>query len=109
MATQDCTLSRPQSAPVVTGSSRPWIGLRLFLLPLATAGLLWACYFPLDWGWLAWVALAPLLLLVRVPGRRRGLYLSAWVGGLMLYLTSMQWMRVADDRMYATWIGLALY
>ena len=30
-----------------------------------TGGLLWLCYFPVAWGWLAWIALVPLLALVR--------------------------------------------
>jgi apolipoprotein N-acyltransferase len=75
---------------------------------LATGGLLWLCYFPLAWGFLAWVALVPFLCLVRLP-RRRSLYLSAYAGGLLFYGSSMQWMRIADPRMYATWILLSLY
>jgi apolipoprotein N-acyltransferase len=75
---------------------------------MASGGLLWLCYFPAACGWLAWVALVPLLCLVRMP-RRRLLYLAAYAGGLAFYLPAMQWMRVADPRMYATWIGLAVY
>ncbi len=77
---------------------------------LTTAGLLWLCYFPVDCGWLAWVALGPLLCLVRLPRRRRRFpLLAAFAGGLVFYLPALQWMRVADPRMYFTWIGLALY
>jgi apolipoprotein N-acyltransferase len=77
---------------------------------LATAALLWLCYFPVDCGWLAWVALVPLLFLVRLPRRRRRFpHLAAFAGGLAFYLAAIQWMRVADPRMYYTWVGLALY
>jgi apolipoprotein N-acyltransferase len=76
---------------------------------LLTAGLLWLCYFPVDWGWLGWIALVPLLSLVRTTARPRRVYLSAWVAGLAFFVASLQWVRVADYRMYATWLSLALY
>jgi apolipoprotein N-acyltransferase len=80
------------------------------LLPaLATGGLLWLCHFPVACGWLAWLALVPLLCLVRSDARPRRLYLCAWAGGLVFFWPVLQWMRVADVRMYATWAGLATY
>ena len=74
-----------------------------------TGGLLWCCYFPLAWGWLAWIALTPLLTLVRAQGRSRRVYWSAYVGGVAFFVPVLQWMRVADYRMYATWLALAFY
>jgi apolipoprotein N-acyltransferase len=79
------------------------------LAALASALLLWACYFPLAWGWLAWVALVPLLSLVRSPARPRRIYFVAWVGGLAFFWPVIQWMRVADYRMYGTWAMLSTY
>jgi apolipoprotein N-acyltransferase len=67
------------------------------------------CYFPIAWGWLVWGALVPFLALVRSPTRRWVIYASAWLGVLTFYLPAIQWMRVADPRMYFTWIGLAFY
>ena len=81
----------------------------LLVAVLATAGLLWLSYFPVNCGWLAWFALVPLLVLVRATARPRIVYLSAWIGGLAFYFPALQWMRVADPRMYYTWIGLAIY
>lgn len=78
------------------------------LPPLLSAALLWLSYFPMNWGWLTWVALAPLLALVRSPVRRRWVYLAAWLGGLAFFVPVLQWLRVADYRMYYTWIALAL-
>jgi apolipoprotein N-acyltransferase len=109
------TLPSPQSpAPALRPSpasseQHKYLWLRTFLLPLMTAGLLWLCYFPAACGWLAWIALVPLLGLVRLPARPYVLYLSAWLSGLIFHLTAMQWLRVADPRMYFTWIGLAFY
>jgi apolipoprotein N-acyltransferase len=67
------------------------------------------CHFPLAWGWLGWVALVPLLCLVRTTARPRAVYLSAWLGALLFYVPVLQWMRVADEAMYATWLMLAVY
>jgi apolipoprotein N-acyltransferase len=50
-----------------------------------------------------------MLALVRSPARRWVLYPSAWAGGLVFCWPVMQWMRVADPRMYFTWMILATY
>src|SRR3954469_19816548 len=92
----------PAAAAVARSNPTVW------LAPLASAALLYLCYFPVAIGWLAWAALVPWLCLVRLPGRPRRLYLAAWLGGLAFYLPVLQWARVADPRMYATWIALSL-
>jgi apolipoprotein N-acyltransferase len=111
-------IPEPAPVPKVPGKAAPlrlervpwWAAfLRLYAPPLATAALLWACFFPLAWGWLAWVALVPLLALVRHTARPWAVYFSALVGGLAFYLTVLRWMPVADDRMYATWGALGTY
>lgn len=81
------------------------------LLPwsLASALLLYLCYFPVAWGWLGWVALCPLLVIVRSRARTLFVFLAAWLAGLLFYYPVLQWMRVADPRMYATWIMMAFY
>ncbi len=109
MLTSEIALSRPQPSALPSSPPRSPIGRRVFLLSLTTSGLLWLCYFPIACGWFIWIALVPLLVLVRSSARPRRIYLSAWVGGLAFYLAVIQWMRVADPRMYATWIGLSFY
>ncbi len=80
------------------------------LLPaLLSGGLLWACHFPLAWGWLGWVALAPFLTLVRSPARPWKVYLAAWLGAYGFFVAALEWMRYADERMVYTWVLLALY
>jgi apolipoprotein N-acyltransferase len=76
---------------------------------LASGILLYLCHFPVAWGWLGWIALVPLLCLVRSPARPRTVYLSAWAGALLFFVPALQWMRVADPAMYATWLLLALH
>jgi apolipoprotein N-acyltransferase len=83
--------------------------LQLALPALASAGLLWSCYFPLGLGVLAWVALVPLLSLVRARASGRRLFFCAWLGGLAFFGPVLAWMRVADYRMYYTWAMLATY
>jgi apolipoprotein N-acyltransferase len=98
----------PTPKPVAPPLRQPR-ALVLLLSALATGGLLWLSYFPVNCGWLAWFALVPFLTLVRTTVRPRFVYFCAWLGGLAFYLPALQWMRVADPRMYFTWIGLALY
>jgi apolipoprotein N-acyltransferase len=84
-------------------------GLRLCLCAAISGVLLWACYFPVAWGWLAWFALVPVLCLVRGRLSTKGAFGCALVGGLIFFVPALQWMRVADPMMYATWLALALY
>ncbi len=84
----------------------PWPRLAPALL---TGVVLFACYFPLNWGWLAWVALVPLLTLVRSGASKKRIFFCAWAGGLLFFWPALQWMRVADPTMYATWALLATY
>jgi apolipoprotein N-acyltransferase len=92
-------------ATSTTGRSWAWS----LLPPLATAGLLYLCHFPVAWGPLAWVAFVPLLSLVRSSRRARAIYWPAFLGGLVCYVPLLQWFRVADDRMIAAWIFLSFY
>src|SRR6267378_3247809 len=77
---------------------------------LMSAGLLWASFFPLAYGWLAWIALVPLLCVVRSGARARKIYWSAFAGGLAFFWPVLQWLRVGDyNMMYYSWGGLATY
>src|SRR5262249_28478243 len=93
-----------EAAKSVNASRKP----RIFLPIVVTAGLLWGSYFPLNLGWLGSVALIPFLILVRIRAPAARLYPGAFLAGLLSFIASLQWMRVADYRMYATWIGLAI-
>jgi apolipoprotein N-acyltransferase len=63
---------------------------------LATAGLLWLSYFPVAWGWLGWVALVPLLPLVRARETPRLVFLFAWLAGVAFFVPALWWMHAAD-------------
>lgn len=81
---------------------------RLFLPAILSGLLLYLSFFPVNAGFLAWVALVPLLSLVRANARPRRIYLAAFVGGLFCYVPAIQWMRVAHPAMYASWLFLAV-
>ncbi len=102
-----------QYTALSTPSAPPPHPLRLpyprLVAALLTGGLLFVCYFPLNWGWLAWVALVPLLGLVRGGASKKRVFFCAWAGGLAFFWPVLQWMRVADPAMYATWATLATY
>lgn len=104
-------IALPRPRPQLLAAKPPHVktGHRTLFLALMSGGLLWLCYFPVAWGWLGWLALTPLLALVRSTGRPWLLYQDARVCGWYFFLAAIQWMRVADPRMYATWIGLAFY
>jgi len=81
---------------------------RVFLPAILSGLLLYLSFFPANAGFLAWVALVPLLSLVRANARPRRIYFAALVGGLACYVPAIQWMRVAHPAMYASWLFLAL-
>lgn len=84
---------------------------RVFLMPALSGLLLWAAFFPLDLGPLAFVALVPFLSLVRAEGvgpRRR--YFAAFVGGAVFYGIALNWVRVAHPTMAMfAWPGGTVY
>src|SRR5205809_985985 len=88
---------KPAHSPIVLRCPGPR------LLPaLATAVLLMLCHFtilPMVWGWLAWIALVPVLCLARSEARPRRVYFAAWACGFAFFGFVLQWMRVADPRM----------
>src|SRR4051812_22032978 len=59
---------------------------RPIVAALASAVLLWASHFPLNFAPLAWVALVPVLTLVRSTARPWVVYLCAWIGGLAFFV-----------------------
>jgi apolipoprotein N-acyltransferase len=111
MTTQTATVAHPERTPAFEPSPAPQAAptATVWLAPLASAVLLYLSFFPVACGWLAWFALVPWLCLVRLPGRPRRLYLAAYLGAVVFFGSALQWMRVADARMYVTWISLALY
>ncbi|WP_020473275.1 apolipoprotein N-acyltransferase [Zavarzinella formosa] len=80
-------------------------------LPALLGGLLtYVCFFPLNLGFLAWVAFIPWFALVTAERpRSRGIYAACFFGSLLCHLGLIQWVRVAHPAMYASWAILALF
>lgn len=76
---------------------------------LAAALLLWASFYPLNWGPLAWIAAVPLLLLARLERPTRWMYRGVYLGGAAFWIASVQWMRLGDATMVPAWFALSLY
>jgi len=70
---------------------------------------MWLCFTPVNASPLAWVALVPLLLLVRIEERTHWMKLSIYVGSLASQLAMLQWMRLGDPTMYIAWTALSVY
>jgi apolipoprotein N-acyltransferase len=81
---------------------------RVFAPAIASGALLWAAFFPLNLGPLAFVALVPWLALVRAPVSNRRRYLAAYLGGVTFFALATNWVRVAHPMMYLSWLGLAV-
>ncbi|HQR07843.1 MAG TPA: apolipoprotein N-acyltransferase [Gemmatales bacterium] len=82
---------------------------------LLSSLLLWLSFFPVNAGWLGWVALVPLVfVLERYVKEERGTrwferpLLSAWLGGLVFCLAAFRWIALASTPMYAVYFIVAL-
>ncbi len=91
--------ARSQPAPATGG----------LLLCVVSALLSWASFTPLDWSPLAWLALVPLCLLIRLEKAPRRLWLSTLTGGLTFWLPTLQWLRLGHESMYVAWFALSVY
>jgi apolipoprotein N-acyltransferase len=94
---------------IAAGEPRPTSLVALLGCAAATAGLMWASFFPLNQGWCAWFALVPLLFLVRARAKSRYVYIAALASGYVFYVAALKWMRVAHPMMVMAWFALALY
>ncbi len=63
---------------------------------------------PVGAWWLAWLALVPLLILVRGPRKSTTAILAAWVGGLAFWLPSVHWVSSSHESAWIAWLALAV-
>jgi apolipoprotein N-acyltransferase len=85
------------------GSGGAW------LLGAMTGCLLWASFTPLDYGPLAWLALVPIIALIRIPLPTRSMYRALFLTALVYEVATLQWMRLGDPTMYIAMAALATY
>lgn len=76
-----------------------------YALAAASAVGLWLAFPPADRGFLGWVVLAPLFMLLKSPVRFRKLLAASAIGGLIFGVLSMSWVAKADPSGWF-WMGL---
>lgn len=105
-------MDQPESevARIISRARAQRLPMTRALLPgLVTGLLLWLSFTPVDFGPLAWVALVPLLMLVRMPEAASRMSLALWLCGAAHWLATLQWMRLGDPTMYIAWGVMSLY
>lgn len=77
---------------------------------ISSALLLWLAFPPVDWGWLAWGALVPLVLVLRTVSRPVQGCLIGLVWGTCFYGVLLWWMQQFVARWTGSfWLGLAAW
>src|SRR5262245_43029712 len=101
-------LMHPAPSTISRPTGLPW--LTHVICALACPVLMWAGFFPLNQGWVAWFALVPLLALIRSPAvTMRSLLWTSYLSGFVFFLAALNWMRVAHPMMKWAWIALSFY
>lgn len=80
----------------------------VFLPALLSAVLLWPAFFPLNKGWVAYFAIAPLLTLVRIETTKLTRFGVAYLAGFVFFFLALNYVRVAHPMMVMAWIALAV-
>ena len=102
--------SEPSVKEIIAAArSQPAAARGGMILSGVSALLLWASFTPFDWSPLAWLAVVPLCVLIRLERAPRRLWLTTWTGGLMFWLPTLQWLRLGHESMYVAWFALAIY
>jgi len=94
---------------IATARANPASARGTFLLGSLAGVMLWGAFTPLDFSPLGWVALIPLMLLVRLERPTQRMYRTLYACGLVYWLATLQWMRLGDPTMYIAWGALAAY
>ncbi len=101
---------RPGTEMPTASSPGPMALRRSMLAAWASALMYWAAQAPLRWSFLG--VLAPLgWIHVAADDRpmRRWDYLNLWLSGCLLWLATLQGVRLAFWPLYAGWVALSLY
>ena len=75
---------------------------------IVTAILLWMAFFPVNLPWLGFVAFVPWLVSMAGQNGKQRILTSAILGSVFFGI-ALNWMRVADVRMIATWVMLGAW
>ncbi|MEP3478943.1 MAG: apolipoprotein N-acyltransferase [Fuerstiella sp.] len=87
-----------------TGSRRS-----VFLAALLTSVALWLSFTPVEAAPLAWIALVPLSLLIRIPNLPKRSYRVIYLAGMIWAVATVQWMRLGHPAMYGAVAAMGIY
>ncbi len=79
------------------------------LLVAASMLLLWLSFTPVEWSYLAWIALVPLSQFLRLKSLPARCYLFTWCVSFVWALVTLQWMRLGHPAMFLALAALAFY
>ena len=79
------------------------------LLVAVSMILLWLTFTPIDWSGLAWIALVPLIQLLRLKSLPPRAYFVNWSVAFVWALCTLQWMRLGHPAMFLALLALAFY
>ncbi len=79
------------------------------LLVATSMILLWFSFTPMEWSGLAWIALVPLIQLLRLKALPPHAYLVTWSVAFVWALCTLQWMRLGHPAMFLALVALAFY
>lgn len=97
-----------ESAPPPARITRAWPFSGPMASSLASALLLVCAFPPVEWSWLAFVALVPLFAQVADPNRQRFRGLRIYAGGVAFWLISLFWVNKADSTAALGWVLMSL-
>lgn len=81
-----------------------------FFLTVVSALLLWLAFPPADRGYLGWVAMVPLVVVVLNRKRPRWqVYLSTWLGGMVFWHLAISWVNLAAPSAWLGWTVMASF
>jgi len=109
-SSQSASAANPAIQELIEADRKPHVSVKgVWLCGGLSSLLLWLSFTPVDFGALAWLALVPISLLIRIPQRTSWLYPVLYLCGLVYYLITLQWMRLGDPSMYIALVALSLY
>ena len=79
------------------------------LLVASSMLLLWLSFTPVEWSFLAWIALVPLSQLLRLKTLPRRCFFVTWCVSFVWALATLQWMRLGHPAMFPALAALAFY
>lgn len=113
MVTDERTALNSDIARIIQAGREPFASQgsakAVFLLSAMSGLLLWMSFTPADFGPVAWIALVPLCLLLRVEWLPRRSYPMITLAGFIWALATLQWMRLGHVSMYGALVALAFY